>query len=154
MYKMMYLHNVDDDWGHKMKRCLLFGRKAMTNLDSALKSRDISLPTKVCTVKTMIFPVVMHGWESWTRKKAEHWRIDVLSCGVGENSWESLGLQGDQTNPKENQSWIFIGRTDAEAESPILWPPDVKIWLLGKDPDAGKDWRWEEKGTTEDEMVG
>ena len=71
----------------------------------------------------------------------------LLNCGVGEDSWESLGLLGDQ-------SWVFIGRTDAEAETPILWPPDVKSWLTGKYPDAGKDWGQEEKGTTEDEMVG
>ena len=75
-----------------------------------------------------------------------------LNCGV-EDSWESLGLQ-DQTNPKGNQSWILIGRTDAEAEAPILWPPDIKNWFIGKDPDAGKDWGQEEKGMTEDEMVG
>ena len=79
----------------------------------------------------------------------------LLNCGVGEDSWESLGLQGDPTaNPKGNYSWIFIGRTDAEAEAPILWPPDAKNWLTGKDSDVGKDWRQEEKGTTEDEMVG
>ena len=79
----------------------------------------------------------------------------LLNCGVGEDSWESLGLQEDQpVNPKGNQSWIFIGRTAAEAEIPIVWPPDVKNWLIGKDPDAGNDWRQEEKGTTEDEMVG
>ena len=79
----------------------------------------------------------------------------LLNCGVGEDSWESLGLQGDQpVHPKGDQSWIFIGRTDAEAEAPILWPPDGKNWLIGKGPDAGKDWRWKEKGTTEDEMVG
>ena len=77
----------------------------------------------------------------------------LLNCGVGEDSWESPGLQGDQTvNPKGNQSWIFIGRTNAEA--PILWPPDGKNWLNGKVPDNGKDWRWEEKGMTEIEMVG
>ena len=77
----------------------------------------------------------------------------LLNCGVREDSWESLGLQGDQTvNPKGNQSWIFIGRTDAEA--PILWPPYVKNWFIWKDPDAGKDWRQEKKGTTENEMVG
>ena len=74
----------------------------------------------------------------------------VLNCSVGEDSWESLGLQGDPTS----QSWIFIGKTDAEAEAPILWPLDVKNWLIGKDPDAEKDWRQEEKRTTEDEMVG
>ena len=78
----------------------------------------------------------------------------LLNCGVGEDSWESLGLQGDPTSsPKGNQSWIFTGRTDAEAESPILWPPDAKIWLIGKDPNAGKDWRQEDKGTTEDKMA-
>ena len=77
-----------------------------------------------------------------------------LSCGAGEDSWESLGLQGDQSvHSKRNQSWIFIGRTEAEAEAPILWPPDVKNWLIWKDPDAGKDWR-QEKGMTEDEMFG
>ena len=82
----------------------------------------------------------------------------LLNCGVGEVSWESLGLQGDPTRSnwfsKENQSWVFIGRTDAEAETPILWSPDTKSWLLGKDPDAGKDGRQEEKGMTEDKMVG
>jgi len=72
------------------------------------------------------------------------------NCGAGEDSWESLGQKRDQTS----QPWIFIGRTDAEAEAPILWPPDMKSQLTGKDPDAGKDWRQEEKGTTEDEMVG
>ena len=78
-----------------------------------------------------------------------------LNCGVGEDSWESLVLQEIKpVNPKGNQSWIFIGRTDAEAETPIFWASDVKNWLLWKDPDAGKDWRQEEKGTTEDEMVG
>ena len=79
----------------------------------------------------------------------------LLNCGVGEDSWESLGLHGDQTvHPKRNQSWIFIGRTDAEAEAPILWPPNVKNWLIRKDPDAGKDWKQEDKGTTDDEIVG
>ena len=80
----------------------------------------------------------------------------LLNCGVGEDSWESLGLQGDPTSPhpKGNQSWIFIGRTDAEAEAPILWPPDAKGWRIWKDPDAGKDWRQKEKGMTEDEMLG
>ena len=84
----------------------------------------------------------------------------LLNCGVGEDSWEFLGLQGTASlrmqpvHPKGNQSWIVIGRTDVEAETPILWPPGVKNWLTGKDPYAGKDWRREEKGTTEDEMVG
>ena len=75
----------------------------------------------------------------------------LLNCGVGEDSWESLGLP---INPQGNQSWLFFGRTDVEAETPILWPPDAKSWLIWKDPDAGKDWRQEEKGMTEDEMVG
>ena len=78
----------------------------------------------------------------------------LLNCGVGEDSWESLGLQGDPVNPKGNQSWIFIGRTDAEADTLILWPPDGKNWLIGKDPDTGKGLRPEEKWMTEDEMVG
>ena len=79
----------------------------------------------------------------------------LLNCGVGEDSWESLGLQGVQpVNPKGDQSWVFTGRTDAEAETPILWPPDEKNWLIWKDPDAGKDLRQEENGMTEDEMVG
>ena len=79
----------------------------------------------------------------------------LLDCGVGEDAWESLGLQGDTpVHPKGNQYWICIGRTDVEAETPKLWPPDVKSWLIWKDPDFGKDWRWEEKGTTENEMVG
>ena len=79
----------------------------------------------------------------------------LSNYGAGADSLESLGLQGDQpVNPKGNQPWIFIGRTDATAEAPILWPPDVKSWLIGKDPDAGKDWEQEEKGSAEDEMVG
>ena len=79
----------------------------------------------------------------------------LLNCDVGEDSWESLGLQEIQpVPPKGDQSWIFIGRTDVEAETPILWPPHAKSWLIWKDPDAGKDWRQEEKGMTEDEMVG
>ena len=95
----------------------------------------------------MVFPVVMYGCDSWNIKKAEHRRIDALNCGVGEDSWESLGLQGDQ-------SWVFIWRTDIEAETPILWPPDVKSWLIWKDPDAGKGWGEGEKGMTENVMVG
>ena len=78
----------------------------------------------------------------------------LLKYGAEEDCWESLGLQGDQlVNPKGNQPWISIGRTDAEAETPILWPPDAKNWLIWKDLDAGKDWRWEEKGTTEDKIL-
>jgi len=145
-----------DDYGHEIKRCLLLGRKAMTNLDSILKSRDITLPTKVCLVKAMIFPVVMYGCESWTYKESwvpKNWCFwTVVLEKTLESPFDCKNIK--PVNPKGNQSWIFIGRTDAEAETPILWPPDVKNWLLGKDPKAGKDWRQEEKGTTEDEMVG
>ena len=103
----------------------------------------------------MVFPVVRYGCESWTIKRAEHQRTDALNCGVGEDSWESLGCKEIQpVHRKGNQSWIFIGRTDAKAETPILWPPDAKNWFIWKDPGARKGWRWEEKGMTEDEMVG
>ena len=125
----------------------------MSDLDSILKSRDITLPTKVCLVKAIVFPVVMYGCESWTLKKAEHWRIDAV---VLEKTLESpLDCKEIQpVHPKGDQSWVFIGITDIEAETPVLWPPDAKSWLIWKDPDAGKDWGQEEKGTTEDEMVG
>ena len=126
----------------------------MTNLDSIWKSRDITLPTKVHLVKAMAFPVVMYGSESWTIKKAEHQRCfwTVVLEKTLESPLDCKEIQ--PVHPKENQSWIFTGRTDAEVETPILWPPDVKNWLIGKDPDAGKGWRQEEKGKTEDEMVG
>ena len=79
----------------------------------------------------------------------------LLNCGIGEDSWESLDCKEIQpVHPKGDQSWVFIGRTHAEAETPILWPPHTKSWLIGKDPDAGRDWGQEEKGTTEDEMAG
>ena len=140
---------------HEIKKSLCLGRKAMTNLDSILKSRDITLPTKVRLVKAMIFPVIMYGCEldykeSWTRKNWCFWTV-VLEKML-ETPLDSKEIQ--LVNPKENQSWISIGRTDAEAETPILWPPDAKNWFIGKDSDAGKDWRQEEQGTTEDEMVG
>ena len=90
---------ADGDCSHEIKRRLLLGRKVMTNLGSILKSRDITLLTKVHLVKAMIFPVVMYGCESWTVKKAEHQKIDAFNCGVGKVSWESLGLQGDLTSP-------------------------------------------------------
>ena len=135
-------------------RCLLHGRKAMTNPDSVLKSRDITLLTKVWIVwKAMVFPVVMYGCESWIIKKA-HKELILSNC-VLEKTFESPLNSKDiePINPKINQLWIFIGRTDAEAEAPILWPPDSKNWLIWKDPDAGKNWRQDEKGTTEGEMV-
>ena len=144
---------ADGDCSHEIKRRLLLGRKVMTNLGSILKSRDIT--TKVHLVKTMVFPVVMYGCASWTIKKAEHWRIDTFELWCWRRLESPLDCKGIQpVHPKGDQSWVFIGRTDIEAETPILWPPDAKSWLIGKDPDAGKDWGQEEMGTTEDEMVG
>ena len=127
----------------------------MTKLDSILKSRDITLPTKLCLVKAMVFPVVMYQCESWTIKKAKCQRTDVFELWFKELE-SSLDCKEIQpVHHKGNQSWIFIGRTDAEAEAEalILWPPDAKNWLVGNYPDAGKGWRYEEKGMTEDEMV-
>ena len=130
----------------------------MTNLDSILKSRDITLPTKVHLVKAMDFPVVMYGCESWTIKKEECQRIDAFELWCWRRLLKSpLDCKEIKpAHPKGNQSWIFIGRTDAEAETPVLWPPDANSWHIGKDPDAGQDWGQEGKagGMTEDEMVG
>ena len=112
--------------------------------------------TKVHLIKAMVFPVVMYGCDSWTIKKAECQRIDAFELWCWRKTLESpldcKEIQPD--HPKGNQSWIFIGRIDAEAEISIFWPPDAKTCLIGKDPDAGKDWRQEKKGTTEDELVG
>ena len=121
----------------------------MTKLDSILKSRDVILPTKVHLVKAMIFLVDMYGCQSWTIKK------EFSNTVVLEKTLESPldGKEIQPIHPKGNQSWIFIGRTGAKAETPTFWPPDAKNWLTGKDPDAGKDWRREEKGMTEDEIV-
>ena len=127
----------------------------MNNLDSILKSRHVTLPTKVHLVKVMVFPVVMYGWESWTMKKAERRRIDAfeLCC------WRRL-LRVPWTARRSNQSILKESvlsvhwKTDAEAETPILWPPLVKSRLIGKDPGFGRDWGQEVKGTTEDEMAG
>ena len=123
----------------------------MTNLDSGLQSRDIILPTKVLIVKHMVFPVVMYGCESWAMKKAERWRADAFELWY----WWRVpwtARKSNQIAAEGNQPWIFIGRTDAEPEAPVLWPYDVKSRLIGKDPDAGKGWRQKEK-VTEDEMV-
>ena len=128
----------------------------MTNLDSILKSRDITLPIKVRLVKAMVFPVVMLWmWEldykeSWAPKNWCFWTV-VLEKSL-ESPLDSKEIQ--PVHPKGDQSWTFIGRTDVEAETPIFWPPDVKNWLIGKDPDAGTYCRQEEKGATQDEMVG
>ena len=116
----------------------LLGRKAVTNLDRILKSRDITLPIKVHLVKAMVFPVVMYGCENWTIKKAEHWRIDAFELWCWRKLLSPLDCKIKPVNLKGIQSWIFIGRNDAEAEAPLLWPPDGKSRLTGKDPDAGK----------------
>ena len=139
---------ADGDCSHEMKRCLFLGRKAMTNLESILKSKDISLPTKVHLVKAMVFPVVhVRMWEldykeSWVLKNWCFW-ILVLEKTL-ESPLDSKETQS--VHPKGDQTWVFIGRTDAEAETPILWVPDAKNWLTGKDSDAGRDWGQEEKG--------
>ena len=144
---------ADGDCSLEIKRRLLLGRKGITNLDSILKSRDITLPTKVCLVKAMVFPVVMYGCESWTIKKAEHQRIDAFEL----RCWRRL-LTVPWTARRSNQSILKEispeYSLETEAEIPVLWPPDAKSWLIWKDLDAGKDWRWEEKGTSEDEMAG
>ena len=145
---------ADSGCSHEIKRCLLLGRKAMTNLDSILKSRDITLQTNVHLVKVTIFPVLPYRCESWAIKKVEHLIIDAFELWC----WRRLESPLDckeikSVNPKGNQPWIFIGRTDAEAKTTIFSPPNVKNQLIGKDCDVGKDWRQEEKGTTEDEMV-
>ena len=118
---------ADGDCSHEIKRRLLLGRKVMTNLHSILKSRDITLPTKICLVKAMVFPIVMYGCESWTVKKAEHQRIDAFDVVLEKTLESPLGCKEIQpVHPKGDQSWLFIGRTDAEAETPILWPPHSK----------------------------
>ena len=139
----------------KLKNTLILGRKAMTNLDSILKSRDITLPTKVHLVKADFSSGHVWMWEldceeSWVLKNWCFWTV-VLEKTL-ESPLDCKEVQA--VHPKGDQFWVFIWRTDAEAETPILWPPDVKSWLIGKDPDAGKDWGQEEKGMTEDEMVG
>ena len=143
----------DGDSSHEIKRCLLLGRKAMTNLDSVLKSRDITWPRKFCLVKAYGFSS-SHVWmwqldhkEGWALKNWRFWIVVLETTLESPMDWKEI----QPVHPKGKQSWIFIGRTDAEA--PILWPPDAKSWLIRKDPDAGKDWM-QKKRTTEDGMVG
>ena len=117
---------ADGDCSHEIKRCILLGRKVMTNLDSIFKSRDITLPTKVRLLKAMVFPVVIYGCESWTVKKAKRRRIDAFE--LLEKTLESP-LDCKEIQPvhfKGDQSWVFFGRTDAKAETPILWPLHAK----------------------------
>ena len=124
----------------KLKRRLLLGRKVMTNLDSIFKSRDITWPTKICLVKAMVFPVVMYGCESRTVKKAEHRRIDAFELWCWRTLESPLDSKDIQpVHSKGNQSWVFFGKNDAKAETPVLWPPCAKRWLIGKDSDAGRD---------------
>ena len=138
---------ADGDCHHEIKRHLLLGRRVMTNLDSILKSKDVTLPTKVHLAKAVVFPVVMYECESWTIERAECQKI----YDFGRTLERPLDCKEIQpVHPKWNQSWIFIGRTDTEAEIPMFWPHDVKNLLIGKDPDDGKDWRQEEKGTRGD----
>ena len=147
---------ADGDCSHETKRCLLLGRKVMTNLDSIFKSRDITLPTTVHLVKAMIFPVVMYGCESWTVKKAERQRIDAFELWC----WRRLlrvawtARRANQSILKEISPGCSLEGLMVEAETPILWPPHAKSWVIVKDPDAGRDFEQEEKGTTEDEMAG
>jgi len=131
---------VDGDFSYEIKRHLLLGRKAITNLNSVLKIRDITLLTKVYIVKAKVFPVVMYGCESWTIKKAEHWRINAFELWCWRRLLESpLDCEEiKQVNSKGFQSWLFIGRTDPEAEAPILWQPDLHKHIHWKRP-----WRWE-----------
>ena len=141
---------ADDDCNHEIKGRLLLGRKIMTNLDSILKSRDITLLTKVHLVSFMVSPVVMYGCESWTIKKAEHWRIDAFELWC----WRRL-LRVPWTTRRSNQSILMEISSGYSLEGlMILYPSDAKNWLIRKDPDAGEDWRQEEKGMTADEMVG
>ena len=145
---------ADGDCSHEIKRRLLLGRKVMTNLDSILKSRHYFVNKGPSSQgygfsNGHVWMWELHCEESWALKNWCFWTV------VLENTLESLLDCKDiqPVHPKGDQSWVFIGRTDAEAETPILWPLDVKNWLIWKDPDAVKDWRQEEKGMTEDEMV-
>ena len=145
---------ADGDWSHEIKRCLLLGRKVMTNLDSILKSRDYFANKSPSSQGYGFYSSHVRMWElyhkeSWVLK---NWCFELWCWRKLLSPLDCKEIQ--PVHPKGDQSWVFIGRTDVEVETPILWPPDVKSWLIGKDPDAGKDWRQEEKGMTEDEMVG
>ena len=139
---------VNSDCSLEIKRHLLLWRKARTNLDRVLKSRDTTLPTKVCIVKATVFPVVMYGWDL-NIKKVEWQRIDALKlwCSLDSKEIKPVNLKG-------NQPRIITERTDVEAKAQILWPHDENSQLTGKDHDARKDWRQKEKRVTEDEMAG
>ena len=150
-----YKITADGDCSHEIKRCLLLGRKVMTNLDSILKRRDIILPTKVCLVKAMVFPVIMYGCESWTVKKADHRRIDAFELWC----WRRL-LRVPWTARRSKQSILKEIGPGCSLEGPML---KLNLQYFGhlmcradslEKTDAGRDWGQEEKGTTEDEMAG
>ena len=147
---------ADGDCSHEIKRHLLLGRKAMTNLDTILKSRDIILPTKVHLVKAIVFPGVTYGWESWTIKKAECQRIDAFELWC----WRRLlrvpwiARRSNQFTPKEISPEYSLEGPMLKLKLQYFGPSDAKNWLIWKDPDAGKDWRQEEKGMIKDEIVG
>ena len=148
---------TDSDCSHEIQKCLLHGRKFMTKLDNILKSRDITLPTKV-HLSSQAYGFPSSHVRMWELGHTEVWVLNNWCFWnvVLEKALESpLDCKEiPPVHPKGDQSWVFIGRTDAEAEASMLWPPDAKSWLIGKDPDVGKDWGKEEKGMTEDEMVG
>ena len=150
------LHRTKEIWNKKSKVVLI--SPPFNHWSSTINnwsSRDITLPTKACIVKAMVFPIVTYGCKRWTIKKAEHQSIDAFKL----RCWRRLlripwtARRSNQSILKGDQPWVFIGRTDAEAEAPILWPPDEKSQLTGKDFDAGEDWKQEEKGMTEDKIV-
>ena len=146
---------ADGDCSHEIKRRLLLGRKVMTNLDSILKSRDYFANYGPCSQSYGFSSGHVWMWElvykeSWVPMNWCFWTVVLDKTLVSPFDCKEI----QPVHPKGNQSWIFIGRTDVKAETPILWTPDLKNWLIGKDSDAGKDWRGEDKGTTEGEMVG
>ena len=135
-------------------RHLLLARKAMTNLENILKSKDITLLTNVCIIKMMDFLVVMYGCECWIIKKAEHCRTDAFKLVLEKTLQSPVDCKEiKRVRPKGNQSWPFTGRIDTKAEAPILWSPDMKSRLIGRDPDVGKNWRQKKKRVAEDEIV-
>ena len=145
---------ADSDCSHEIKRCFILGRKAMNNLDSILKSRDITFPTNLSSQSYNFSTSHVWMWEldhkeSWASNNWCFWTVVLEKILESPLDCNEIQL----VHAKRDQSWVFIGGTDVEAESPTLWPPDAKNWLIGKDPDAEKDWRQEEKGMTEDENV-
>ena len=145
---------ADGECSHEIKRRLVLGRKVMTNLDSILKSRDFTLPTKFHQsygfFSSRVWMWELDYKESWALKNWCFWTVVLEKTLASPLDCKEI----QPVHPKGDQSWMFTGRTDVKAETLILWLPDAKSWLIWKDPDAGKDWGQEEKGTTEDEMVG